>query len=67
MRIIELTNLFNGKKKLSIMLKNDKIIVAKINCLENVYKFGLNLPIKKCPNGINKLSRNKEYKNTSNI
>ena len=49
------------------MLKNDRIIVAKINCLENVYKFGLNLPIKKCPNGINKLSRNKEYKNTSNI
>ena len=29
------------------MLKNDKIIVANINCLENVYKFGLKVPIKK--------------------
>jgi hypothetical protein len=46
-KIIELTNLFNGKKKLSIILKNDKIIVAKINCLENEYKLGSNVPFKK--------------------
>ena len=46
-KIIELTNLFNGKKKLSITLKNDKTIVAKINCLENEYKLGSNVPFKK--------------------
>ena len=66
-KIIELTNLFNGKKKLSIILKNDKTIVAKINCLENEYKLGSNVPFKKWLNGINRVNKNKEYKNVSNI
>ena len=38
-KIIELTNLFNGKKKLSIILKNDKIRL--VECEHKVEKLKL--------------------------